>query len=146
MYIHSWQSLIWNKIVSWRIRELGRTIRVGDIVRSKREQPGSQNKKQLEKSKLATEQSAEVEFVTEEKINSYSIEDVVMPLPGWDVQLPKNECEYPCISCLVVIQGQRSEVRVMWVRIPLLETAETPALEQMPGAGCGAWSLLWLAM
>ena len=99
MYIHSWQSLVWNRIVSWRIRELGRTVRVGDVVRSKREQSEPQNKQQVGKSKLSAEQSAEVEFVTEENINSYSIEDVVMPIPGWDVQLPKNECEY-CAFCV----------------------------------------------
>ena len=88
---------MWNKIVSWRIRELGHTIRVGDVVRSKREQSEPQDMKQVEKSNLSAEQSAEVEFVTEE--NNYYIEDVVMPIPGWDVQPPKNECEY-CAFCV----------------------------------------------
>ena len=32
MYVHSYQSFVWNKVASWRIQELGLTPVVGDLV------------------------------------------------------------------------------------------------------------------
>ena len=101
MYVHSWQSLVWNKIASWRIRELGRTIQTGDIVRKPRSKQAS---KESESNECGGEDEAEkccnggpgdseVEFVTEDNVSSYSIDDVVLPLPGWNVKLPNNQCE-----------------------------------------------------
>ena len=79
-------------MASWRVRELGLNVREGDIVTKKRggqvgQQDSEEGKKQL------VDGREEVELVTMANINSYSIEDVVLPLPGWDVQLPKNRCE-----------------------------------------------------
>ena len=101
MYVHSWQSLVWNKIASWRIRELGRTIQIGDIVRKPRSKQAS---KESESNDCGREDGAEkccdggasdseVEFVTEDNVSSYSIDDVILPLPGWNVKLPNNQCE-----------------------------------------------------
>ena len=83
-------------MVSWRIRELGRTIGIGDIVRKKCQQLKSQDGEEErgeEASNQSTDQHNAVEFVTKENIGSYSIEDVAMPLPGWDIQLPQNQCK-----------------------------------------------------
>ena len=98
MYVHSWQSLIWNKIASWRIRELGRTVQIGDVVRK----PRSDKSKKAESGECDGEDgekccsdggASEVEFVTENNISSYSFDDVLLPLPGWNVKLPNNQCE-----------------------------------------------------
>ena len=90
MYVHSWQSLLWNKMLSWRIRELGRAPVMGDIVRKKSPRlPEHEDKRDSQ----TAGDGNEVEFVTEENICLYSIEDVLLPLPGWDVKLPQNQCE-----------------------------------------------------
>ena len=96
MYVHSWQSLIWNKIASWRIRELGRTVQIGDIIR----QPKSKQCKEMGQcseeeggEKHCDGGASEIEFISEDNISSYSIEDVLLPLPGWNVKLPKNKCK-----------------------------------------------------
>jgi tRNA pseudouridine13 synthase len=102
MYVHSWQSLIWNKVASWRIRELGRDIQVGDIVRKPRSKQLSKES-ESESDDCGGEDGAEkccdggateVEFITEANVSSsYSIDDVILPLPGWDIKLPNNKCE-----------------------------------------------------
>lgn len=71
-------------MVSWRMRELGRSVAAGDIVTKSKEQVKQQGD---------GKQREEVDFVTDENVGLYSIEDVVMPLPGWDVQLPRNKCK-----------------------------------------------------
>ena len=100
MYVHSWQSLVWNKIASWRIRELGRKIQIGDIVRKPRSKMSKESESDdcggedgPEKGCDGSASDSEVEFVTEDNVNFYSIDDVILPLPGWNVKLPKNKCE-----------------------------------------------------
>ena len=73
-------------MVSWRIREQGQSPVIGDIVRKKSD-------KKKEKSQRTTDYNDDVEFITEDNISSYSITDVLLPLPGWDVKLPQNPCE-----------------------------------------------------
>lgn len=36
----------------------------------------------------------EVQYVTEENLSEFTIHDVVIPLPGYDVLLPKNRGKY----------------------------------------------------
>ena len=96
MYVHSWQSLLWNKIASWRIGELGRTVQVGDLVRkpmSKQSKEADECAEEEDKEKHCDGGASEIDFVTEDNISSYSIEDVLLPLPGWNVKLPNNRCE-----------------------------------------------------
>jgi len=74
LYVHAYQSYIWNKLVSKRIDiaespELLVPI-VGDIV--------------------LDSQSGEYIYVTEENINKYTIADVHLPLVGHTIKYPKN--------------------------------------------------------
>eukprot|EP01080_Neovahlkampfia_damariscottae_P001574 gene1574-12699_t len=71
MFLHSYQSLIWNKIVSKRIEKYGTKLIEGDII-----EIGN------EKIKILTK---------EDSFEKYSIFDLVFPLPGCDVEFPKNE-------------------------------------------------------
>lgn len=67
MYVHSVQSLVWNRLVSQRIAKLGRQPVVGDLVMGKGLPPT---------------------HLTEETVGKYTIYDVVMPLPGYDIKAP----------------------------------------------------------
>ncbi|XP_019814214.2 pseudouridylate synthase 7 homolog isoform X2 [Bos indicus] len=69
MYIHSYQSYVWNNMVSKRIDEYGLKPVPGDLVLK----------------------GATATFIEEDDVNNYSIHDVVMPLPGFDVIYPKHK-------------------------------------------------------
>ncbi|XP_032160218.1 pseudouridylate synthase 7 homolog isoform X1 [Mustela erminea] len=69
MYIHSYQSYVWNNMVSKRIEEYGLKPVPGDLVLK----------------------GATATYIDEEDVNNYSIHDVVMPLPGFDVIYPKHK-------------------------------------------------------
>uniref|UniRef100_A0A8C9A3T0 Pseudouridylate synthase 7 homolog n=1 Tax=Prolemur simus TaxID=1328070 RepID=A0A8C9A3T0_PROSS len=69
MYIHSYQSYVWNNMVSKRIEDYGLKPIPGDLVLK----------------------GATATYIEEEDINNYSIHDVVMPLPGFDVIYPKHK-------------------------------------------------------
>ncbi|XP_063997833.1 pseudouridylate synthase 7 homolog isoform X2 [Pogoniulus pusillus] len=68
MYIHSYQSYVWNNMVSKRIEEYGLRAVPGDLVLK----------------------GATAVHVTEGDVDNYTIHDVVMPLPGFDVIYPKH--------------------------------------------------------
>ncbi|KAG9490009.1 hypothetical protein GDO78_005754 [Eleutherodactylus coqui] len=69
MYIHSYQSYVWNNMVSKRIEEYGLKVVPGDLV-------------------LKGASAIEID---ESNIHDYTIHDVVMPLPGFDVIYPKHK-------------------------------------------------------
>ncbi|XP_067915389.1 pseudouridylate synthase 7 homolog isoform X2 [Heterodontus francisci] len=69
MYIHSYQSYVWNKIVSKRIEEYGLKAVPGDLV-------------------LKGVTAVPIE---ESDVEKHTIHDVVMPLPGFDVLYPKHK-------------------------------------------------------
>ncbi|KAM4873671.1 pseudouridylate synthase 7 homolog isoform 2-T2 [Thomomys bottae] len=69
MYIHSYQSYVWNNMVSKRIENYGLKPVPGDLVLK----------------------GATAIYIEEEDVNNYSIHDVVMPLPGFDVIYPKHK-------------------------------------------------------
>ena len=74
MYTHAYQSYIWNHCVSHRIEKHGYKIMIGDLVRNK-------------------EDKYKMEYVTEDSIKDYNIFDVVLPLAGGDVQMPKDKVQ-----------------------------------------------------
>ncbi|XP_032132238.1 pseudouridylate synthase 7 homolog isoform X7 [Sapajus apella] len=69
MYIHSYQSYVWNNMVSKRIEDYGLKPVPGDLVLK----------------------GATPTYIEEDDVNNYSIHDVVMPLPGFDVIYPKHK-------------------------------------------------------
>ncbi|XP_074235376.1 pseudouridylate synthase 7 homolog isoform X3 [Saimiri boliviensis] len=69
MYIHSYQSYVWNNMVSKRIEDYGLKPVPGDLVLK----------------------GATPTYIEEDDVNNYSIHDVVMPLPGFDVVYPKHK-------------------------------------------------------
>lgn len=96
MYLHSYQSLIWNKIVSLRIKKYGLKPIVGDLVykdNALKEVPNEviDIDENQEESDLINEKCLEVETISEENLSKYTVFDVVYPLPGCDVCYPDNE-------------------------------------------------------
>lgn len=105
--MHGYQSYIWNQAVSERLRRFGRQVLVGDLVVQKENADLIENEIEIEAGEAdnddkAAEESKEetkekprvvnpVIDVTEENIGEYTIEDVVMPMVGHDVRMPKNE-------------------------------------------------------
>ncbi|XP_054844983.1 pseudouridylate synthase 7 homolog isoform X2 [Eublepharis macularius] len=71
MYIHSYQSYVWNNMVSKRIEEYGLRAVPGDLVLK----------------------GGTAVYIEEADVDSYTIHDVVMPLPGYDVIYPKHKTE-----------------------------------------------------
>ncbi|XP_007425614.1 pseudouridylate synthase 7 homolog [Python bivittatus] len=69
MYIHSYQSYVWNNMVSKRIEEYGLRAIPGDLVLK----------------------GGTAVHIEEADVDSYTIHDVVMPLPGFDVIYPKHK-------------------------------------------------------
>ncbi|KAG5316505.1 PUS7 synthase, partial [Acromyrmex insinuator] len=118
MYIHAYQSFVWNHIVSKRIKQFGTEVVVGDLVYDKRncketindesmDYPLNDNKdikdntditcveeKDIEStSNEVNKENSEQDFptvkiLTEEDLSNYTLADVVMPQPGWKVTYP----------------------------------------------------------
>lgn len=78
LYCHAYQSYIWNKVVSRRIKTHGLKVLKGDLVFKKKDAD------QVSESK---EDSVE----TVENETNYSIHDVLIPIPGTKVKFPDNE-------------------------------------------------------
>ena len=87
MYVHSWQSYIWNRTVSWRLETLGPVPVPGDLVYKNSTPKGHSSK-------------SEVEVVTKETITEYTIHDVLLPLPGFDVRWPETGAKEEMIRLL----------------------------------------------
>lgn len=111
MYIHAYQSLVWNEMVSRRIATFGLKVCEGDLVYSNDDdnvateviddetaivEDDDADDANGESNQVVTDQqrTSEVKIVTKADIdsNSYTIFDVILPLPGHDVLYPANEC------------------------------------------------------
>ncbi|XP_057372375.1 pseudouridylate synthase 7 homolog [Daphnia carinata] len=112
-YIHAYQSFLWNTVVSKRLSTFGPKPIVGDLVYA----PGSsnddvdpeiemENEDQVEaetdqsnekdvdgekSNKKAQRNQRKVIFIDENNIHNYTINDVLLPLPGFDITYPANE-------------------------------------------------------
>ncbi|GJJ69952.1 tRNA pseudouridine13 synthase [Entomortierella parvispora] len=92
MYVHAYQSLVWNNMVTERVRLYGSDKPVvGDLV--------VENKAALDKADEESEgagngnikgEVVRAKVLTAEDVDNYSIYDVILPLPGYDVIYPKH--------------------------------------------------------
>ncbi|EFN64086.1 Pseudouridylate synthase 7-like protein [Camponotus floridanus] len=117
MYIHAYQSFVWNHIVSRRIKQFGTNVIVGDLVYDKQScqenvtdeimnyplndgdvretdvisseeiNIDSEASKTNEES-LEQNNFSVVKSLKEEDLPNYTLADVVMPQPGWKVTYP----------------------------------------------------------
>lgn len=110
MYVHAYQSFVWNVVAGKRWEMFGNQVVEGDLVlvhehKHKEARHTADNNVGVDEQgeviiRPATEDSAikaEGAFVraraltrAEAESGSYDVFDVVLPLPGWDVEYPKN--------------------------------------------------------
>ncbi|KAI0887354.1 pseudouridine synthase [Annulohypoxylon maeteangense] len=98
MYVHAFQSLVWNFAASKRWELFGQQVVKGDLVLLESDHQTAQDDEEtihLADSESVTEDigGLKAHALTEEEANGgkYSIFDVVLPSPGWDVVYPDNE-------------------------------------------------------
>lgn len=118
LYIHSYQSWVWNRCVSERIHRWGLTPHVGDLVPLNPEelanteeileetledaeeeeeplqQPKDNSRKRGVKYPDTNKKDIKVKVLTEEDLPQYSIWDIVLPLPGYSIEYPPNMKEF----------------------------------------------------
>jgi len=82
LYCHAYQSYLWNKVVSRRIRTFGLKVLKGDLVYRKKEDLEEKDGEQRSKEDM-------IEHVEEPE--NYTIHDILMPIPGCKVKFPENE-------------------------------------------------------
>ncbi|KAF0296842.1 Pseudouridylate synthase 7 [Amphibalanus amphitrite] len=106
LYVHAYQSWVWNRLVSRRLAEHGLKLRPGDLVLAGDQSTAEESATDMEPA-AELETVAEVEptaptssggprlpevhALTEAELDAHSIYDLVMPLPGWAVRYPENE-------------------------------------------------------
>ena len=91
IYLHAFQSFIWNTMVSQRLEQLGRhQLAIGDLVipRASRDQ-----------------HPQPIRIEDEQTRAQYSIEDLVYPLPGVDVCYPTHSVSYEAFCALLQQHG-----------------------------------------
>uniref|UniRef100_A0A1B6LQX0 TRUD domain-containing protein n=2 Tax=Graphocephala atropunctata TaxID=36148 RepID=A0A1B6LQX0_9HEMI len=104
LYLHSYQSLIWNKIVSRRIKQFGLKVLAGDLVRANpvdeniveadgKDDSGDDDEDSEPANELENGCSSKVQVraLTAQEVETASIWDVLYPLPGDDIRMPENE-------------------------------------------------------
>ena len=82
MYLHAYQSYVWNMVTTRRIQLNPHKPIIGDLVREK-----------INSGKSKNPVIGKVITLDENNLNDYSIEEVFLPLPGHIVIYPNNECK-----------------------------------------------------
>lgn len=114
LYVHSYQSLLWNKVTTYRLRKYGFKVVVGDLILSSdmnisdnsldillstdpmdtSEEANTKNgsPEVCEDRKVPVEElDKKIVVATEENKDQYTIFDVVLPIVGSRVRLPTND-------------------------------------------------------
>ncbi|GIY92393.1 pseudouridylate synthase 7 homolog, partial [Caerostris extrusa] len=91
MYLHSYQSYIWNKVASKRIKEYGLKVLKGDLVSSEAGVIVDNSEVEKEEGNRKAMLSSIVKVISEDEIDKYDISDVLLPLPGHSIVFPDNE-------------------------------------------------------
>lgn len=104
LYLHAYQSFIWNKVLSRRVKEFGKCVLEGDLVLSSGYEEIANDiletvEEELVEDEVILESNNEKESLTsgpsvkilsKKEISNYNIADVVLPLPGFNITYPNN--------------------------------------------------------
>jgi len=104
MYVHAYQSLVWNTVAGRRWESFGEKVIEGDLVIVDEDKDGDEAEELDELGEAIVRPKGEERATTEgdytrarplskEEAESgrWTIFDIVLPLPGWDVVYPLNE-------------------------------------------------------
>lgn len=109
LYLHAYQSIIWNKLASKRVKEKGLELCIGDLVyvdKDNIEPEVIEDPDNLELDDSKDDNTSYfknlVKPITVEDISNetYTINDIVLPLPGHDITYPSNETSVWCENFL----------------------------------------------
>lgn len=91
MYLHSYQSLLWNRLASYRIKKYGLSVIPGDLVITHhQDRPDNEDSLKVIKPHI----------VLPKEVDSFSIYDVVLPIFGSSSILPENDLKDKLIEFL----------------------------------------------
>lgn len=97
IYVHAYQSYVWNLVTSKRMELFGMEVQVGDLVMMEQKSLVSTIVTEIVDGEAFAEDVAgattdRVKALTQEDVDSgkYTIYDVVLPSPGYDVLYPTN--------------------------------------------------------
>ena len=79
MFLHAYQSYLWNKVASMRVQTGGYSAQVGDLVLTEDKSSGTSGLK-----------GKSVKILTADDVQNYDITDVVLPLAGSKVAFPEG--------------------------------------------------------
>ncbi|CCG84404.1 protein of unknown function [Taphrina deformans PYCC 5710] len=87
IYMHAYQSLVWNNATTQRLRRHGIHPIVGDLVLEEAEVPNDTTEINDKDGKAVLR----ARHLRSEELSNYTIYDVVLPLPGCDVSYPNHD-------------------------------------------------------
>ncbi|WPK26554.1 hypothetical protein PUMCH_003912 [Australozyma saopauloensis] len=97
IYVHAYQSYIWNLVVSRRFELFGLEVQVGDLIMVEEKSSESKIVTEIVDGEEFAEDVAgtttdKVRALTEEDValGKYTIFDIVLPTPGYDITYPSN--------------------------------------------------------
>lgn len=86
LYLHAYQSFVWNHVASYRWEKYGSKVIPGDLVLVTTENTAGgdqEDESQFQRARALSEEEA--------ASGKYSVFDIVLPGPGFDVEYPKND-------------------------------------------------------
>lgn len=92
MYGHAYQSYIWNIVASFRVDNIGLQVVVGDLVLEDEADKAPEQEDDF-KEDVRKEKYQRAKAVTQQDIDDgkYTIFDIVLPTPGFDVKYPEDQ-------------------------------------------------------
>ena len=93
LYLHAYQSYVWNHAVSHRWAKYGSKVVPGDLVLATSDTTKSDTAEDVDLTDADDSPFQRARPLTEEEAQSgkYSVFDLVLPCPGYDVVYPKND-------------------------------------------------------
>ncbi|XP_951795.1 uncharacterized protein TA15850 [Theileria annulata] len=95
IYVHSTQSLLFNLAASERLDKFGYKVVAGDLVATGEQELSESSESEENEPNLSKNKRIQIlEVENEEEAKRYTIEQVVLPLPGDNVKYPRNIEEF----------------------------------------------------
>lgn len=95
MYVHAYQSFVWNTVASKRIEMYGLNVVEGDLVIIENDEKKASDPLEEDEfdEDIRTADFVRARPITKEEVESqtFKIEDVVLPTPGFDIVYPPNQ-------------------------------------------------------